>query len=43
MSAPDGARVLRLDELPLQPTVAHGGVGRIGFHPVFDAADFRGP
>ena len=42
MSA-DDARVLQLDELSLQSVVAHGGAGRIGFHRLFEAADFAGP
>ena len=43
MSAPREGRVLRLDELPLERVVAHGGEGRIGFHRVFEASDFAGP
>jgi mannose-6-phosphate isomerase-like protein (cupin superfamily) len=43
VSAPREGRVLRLDELPLEPVVAHGGEGRIGFHRVFEASDFQGP
>lgn len=43
MSAADDARVVRLDELALEETVAHGGKGRIGFRRVLQAGDFRGP
>jgi mannose-6-phosphate isomerase-like protein (cupin superfamily) len=35
--------VLQLDELALERVVAHGGQGRIGFHRLFEAADFAGP
>lgn len=43
MSAAGGARVMKLDELPLESVVAHGGEGRIGFHRLFEARDVRGP
>lgn len=36
-------RVLDLGELPLVPTVAHGGEGRILFCRALEAASFRGP
>jgi mannose-6-phosphate isomerase-like protein (cupin superfamily) len=36
-------RVRRLAELPLADVVAHGGAGTIGFHRVFDRADFEAP
>ena len=42
MSA-SGRLVLKLDELPLESVVAHGGEGRIGFHRLLQAADVRGP
>lgn len=32
-----------LDELPLQRVRAHGGLGEIGFHRLFGAADFAAP
>jgi mannose-6-phosphate isomerase-like protein (cupin superfamily) len=36
-------QVLRLDELPLESVVAHGGVGQILFRRLLAAADFEAP
>lgn len=38
-----GRRALNLEDLELEPVVAHGGEGKIGFCRVLAASDFEGP